>query len=139
MATIKETADNFFQRAKFLYYEKAQQISQNEYKVKKLIKSASEKLQKFADNPTVLELAGHINVIIRMIKAQTSGSYKGVSTKSMGLMVLALIYFITPVDLIPDFIPVIGYVDDLSVLLAVVKSIQTDIERFMLWEKSHLN
>ena len=50
-----------------------------------------------------------------------------------GLIIGALGYLILPVDLIPDFIPVAGYTDDLTALLAVVKMckehITPEIER----------
>jgi len=37
------------------------------------------------------------------------------------VVVGALIYFITPIDLIPDFIPFFGYLDDLGVIMATIK------------------
>ncbi len=39
----------------------------------------------------------------------------------------ALGYFIFPLDLIPDFIPVVGYTDDMGVLLAAVGTVATCI------------
>ncbi|MBS9522769.1 DUF1232 domain-containing protein [Litoribacter ruber] len=137
MATIKDTAENIFQRAKLLYFEQAQKISKNEVKLKKLMDSASEKLHKFSSNPQVVEMIGHVDVLFRMIRAHVNGTYKGFSAKSLGMMVLGLVYFVTPVDLIPDFIPVIGYVDDLTVLLAVIKTLQSDIQKFVHWEQSY--
>ena len=45
----------------------------------------------------------------------------------------ALGYFISPIDLIPDFTPVIGYTDDLGVLAAasatVATYINTDVKK----------
>ncbi|WP_143960124.1 YkvA family protein [Litoribacter populi] len=137
MATIKDTAENIFQRAKLLYLDQAQKISKNDVKLKKLMDSASVKLQKFSKNPQVVEMIGHVDVLFRMIRAHVNGSYKGFSTKSLGMIALGLVYFVTPIDLIPDFIPVIGYVDDLTVLLAVIKTLQSDIQKFVLWEQSY--
>jgi len=45
---------------------------------------------------------------------------------------------INPFDLLPDFTPIIGYTDDFSILLWVYSSIQSEIDKFLLWEKSHL-
>ena len=135
MASIKQTADIIFQKAKFLYYNRAEKAAQSKAKLQSILNSTSEKLQKFSDYPQVQELKSHIDVIIRMVRAHINGSYKGLSNRSLALLTLGLIYFITPVDLIPDFIPVIGYVDDLSVLVAVSKSLQEDIQKFMAWEK----
>lgn len=39
------------------------------------------------------------------------------------LVVGALIYFIIPTDIIPDFTPIVGYVDDAAVIAAVIKTL----------------
>ena len=44
-----------------------------------------------------------------------------VSAKEKAMIIGALGYFILPVDIIPDVIPVVGYSDDLAILLAVLK------------------
>jgi len=136
MATIKVTADSYFQKAKLLYEHRAETISQSKAKLNDLLHKVSEKLQKFAENPQVRELTEHIEVLYRMVKSHINGTYTGLSSRSVGMIALGLLYFITPVDLIPDFIPFIGYVDDMSVLLAVGKSLQTDIVKFRVWENT---
>jgi uncharacterized membrane protein YkvA (DUF1232 family) len=45
----------------------------------------------------------------------------GVVWHRKAVVVAGLIYFISPIDVIPDFIPVVGYLDDLGVILAVIK------------------
>lgn len=134
MATIKVTADSYFQKAKLLFEDKAEIIAQSKTKLNKLLQNVSVKLQKFGENPQVREITEHIEVLYRMVKAHVNGTYTGLSNRSVGLIAMGFIYFITPVDLIPDFIPFIGYVDDMSVLLAVGKSLQTDIVKFRVWE-----
>lgn len=42
--------------------------------------------------------------------------------KCIAVVLGALLYFISPLDLIPDWIPVVGYLDDLAILLAAVPS-----------------
>lgn len=42
----------------------------------------------------------------------------------------ALAYAVLPVDVIPDFIPGVGFIDDVFVFGAVMKSISDEIERF---------
>jgi uncharacterized membrane protein YkvA (DUF1232 family) len=46
-------------------------------------------------------------------------------TATKAKIVGALGYFISPVDLVPDFIPVIGFGDDLAVLVYLVKQVVT--------------
>jgi uncharacterized membrane protein YkvA (DUF1232 family) len=50
------------------------------------------------------------------------------SLKKKAIAVGALIYFISPIDLIPDHIPVVGYLDDLAVLSLAVNSIASSDE-----------
>jgi uncharacterized membrane protein YkvA (DUF1232 family) len=48
-------------------------------------------------------------------------------------IVAALIYFVTPLDVIPDAVPGAGFLDDAVVAGAVVKWCQDDIDKFMIW------
>ncbi len=45
-----------------------------------------------------------------------------------------LLYFILPADLIPDFIPVIGYLDDLAILTTIMNSLQKEISDYRIWK-----
>ena len=49
---------------------------------------------------------------------------------------LLLGYLLMPIDLVPDFIPVIGYADDAALLALVLTRISGDLERFRAWEES---
>lgn len=135
MAHIKVTVDNFYQRAKVLYLEKAEKLSQSNSKLSHLLENANEKLKKFSENPQIKEAKAHVDIITRMVKFHINGVYR-ISNKTLAILAMGLVYFITPIDLIPDFIPVIGYVDDLSVLVAVIKALQEDIHKFMAWENA---
>lgn len=46
--------------------------------------------------------------------------------RSKAIAVGALIYFISPIDLIPDHIPVVGYLDDLAVLSLAVNCLKSE-------------
>lgn len=73
--------------------------------------------------------------LARMLRAWMQGDYKNISTKSIIAVVAALIYFVNPLDLIPDFIPIIGQIDDVFILGYLIKMLNKEIERFMAWEK----
>jgi uncharacterized membrane protein YkvA (DUF1232 family) len=47
-----------------------------------------------------------------------------------------LLYFILPADLVPDFIPVIGYLDDLAVLTTIMNSLKNEIKEYRIWKKN---
>jgi uncharacterized membrane protein YkvA (DUF1232 family) len=76
--------------------------------------------------------------LVRLVRAWAKGEYKEIPVLSIILAVAAIIYFVSPVDAIPDWIPVVGYIDDAAVVGFVIYSIKGDLEDFHEWEKKKL-
>ena len=77
-----------------------------------------------------------IPVIIRMMKSATrKGGYKP-HLKDVFLPALVLVYLISPIDIIPDWIPVIGVLDDLALLTFAIPLLVKEAEKFIAWEVS---
>jgi uncharacterized membrane protein YkvA (DUF1232 family) len=72
--------------------------------------------------------------LCRLIQAWARGEYKALPWKTIVMAIAAVIYFLDPLDLAPDFIPGIGYLDDAVVLGFVLRSIQADLHKFLEWE-----
>lgn len=77
-----------------------------------------------------------LNLFLRMIRAYASGEYKELPTTALIKIVAAVVYFVMVIDFIPDFIPVLGFADDLAVILWVYKSIDDQMLQFQEWENS---
>ncbi len=77
-------------------------------------------------------------VLGRLLKAYALGQYREVPWKTILLIVAAILYFINPLDLVPDLIPLTGLTDDFAVLLWVYNSVSNEIEKFLSWERSNL-
>ncbi len=75
-------------------------------------------------------------VLGRLIKAYALGQYRDVPWKTILLIVAAVIYFVNPLDLVPDIVPLTGLTDDFAVLLWVYNSVSNEIEKFLAWEKA---
>jgi len=75
-------------------------------------------------------------VLGRLIKAYALGEYREVPWKTILLIVAAVIYFVNPLDLVPDIIPLTGLTDDFAVLIWVYNSVSNEIEKFLEWEKN---
>ena len=75
-----------------------------------------------------------VQVLYALFKATVNGKYR-LPPASVAMIGGGLLYFILPVDLIPDFIPVIGYLDDLAVLTTIMNSLQKEISDFRLWKE----
>lgn len=76
-----------------------------------------------------------IQLLVRLLKASVSGAYTGLSARKLVAIVAAILYLISPLDVIPDFIPVVGYVDDAAVIAWVLKSIAEELKDFKMWEE----
>ncbi len=50
-------------------------------------------------------------------------------------MVGGLIYLVSPLDLIPDVLPLLGFVDDAAVLFWIVRQVRRDLDDFRAWER----
>ena len=77
-----------------------------------------------------------IPVIYRMIKSIASKN--GYKPEMMNVLLpgLVFVYLISPIDIIPDFIPVIGVLDDLALLAFAIPMLVKEAEKFVAWEIS---
>lgn len=75
-------------------------------------------------------------VLGRLAKAYALGRYREVPWRAMLILLAAVIYFLNPLDLIPDLIPVLGLTDDFAVLLWVYNAIGAEVDKFLAWESS---
>ena len=74
-------------------------------------------------------------VLVRLVRAYARGDYRRIPWRSLVTLVSALIYVVVPTDLIPDFVPVIGYLDDAAVVALAVRSVKGDLDAFRRWER----
>ena len=75
-------------------------------------------------------------VLGRLVKAYALGHYREVPWKTLLLIVAAIVYFVNPLDLVPDLIPLTGLTDDFAVLLWVYNAVSNEIEKFLDWERN---
>ena len=59
-----------------------------------------------------------------------TGKYKKVPVGTIAAIVGTLLYVLSPIDLIPDFIPVIGYLDDAAMLALCLNFTKYDVEEY---------
>ena len=104
--------------------ERSRDYINNNEKIKSLLETVKEKLHRVQqDSEERSTFISHLKMVIRMIQSHFNGSYPSFSRKSILLLIFSLVYFITPVDMIPDFVPALGFTDDISILYLVLKNI----------------
>ena len=57
---------------------------------------------------------------------------KEISTQIKGFIIIGMVYLISPIDIIPDFIPVAGFIDDLLILSVILNRIINNAEPTVL-------
>lgn len=72
--------------------------------------------------------------LLRLLTAYATGEYREIALRSMVAVVAALIYFVNPMDVIPDFVATFGFLDDLTVLAFVIRTFKDEIDKFIAWE-----
>jgi uncharacterized membrane protein YkvA (DUF1232 family) len=77
----------------------------------------------------------NLKALARMLRAWAGGRYREVPWRSLMAALAALIYFVNPFDLVPDFL-IVGLADDALFVGWVLASIQTDLSNFLLWERT---
>ena len=116
-------------------FRQAMRMINEQSQVKELIWQVSQKLQNInSRNKQINELMEHVQLFLRMIKRSLAGEYSAFSHKTLLSLVFGLLYFVTPMDVVPDFIPLFGFSDDLSIVYFIIKNFKSDIEAFKVWE-----
>lgn len=73
-------------------------------------------------------------IMFGMIKDFKKGDYTQVPWFTVAAVIFALLYVFNPLDIMPDFIPGIGYVDDFAIFTIVLRFIQTDLHSYLDWK-----
>ncbi|MFJ2364354.1 YkvA family protein [Pseudomonas sp. NPDC087697] len=79
------------------------------------------------------KLKDDLRLLQALCLAYWRGEYRDISRKSMLTVVAGLMYFLSPLDAIPDFIPVFGMLDDIAVLAWVMKTLDDELSAFRAW------
>lgn len=81
-------------------------------------------------------MAARLRALPRMLAGAASGRYPGMGRGRLGLFVLALVYIVSPVDVVPElFLTVLGLGDDAVVALWLSGAFLVETSRFLDWER----
>ena len=80
------------------------------------------------------EVMDDFRSLVRLVVAYARGNYRDIPPDSLAVVVGGLVYVVSPLDLIPDAIPVAGYLDDAVVIGWVIKSVRQELDAFRAWE-----
>ena len=120
------------------------QISKNTKEAEELLKD-EDRMERFLQRlerepeevPVVGKQLSNIPMLVSLVRSYIRKDYRDVPLGSIIAIVSALIYFLSPIDLLPDSIPVLGYVDDAAVFAFVWKMVADDIEEYRKWQEAN--
>ena len=114
---------------------KADKIVNDQKKLNKFLSEATAKLKR--DRTRLQRFLTDIELLIMMAKAYHNGTYRRIPLKSLAIIVGAIIYFVNPLDIIPDFIAGLGFLDDAAIIGFVIKTLSNEIDRFYIYMTDH--
>jgi len=123
---------DFFKKSE----SKASVILKDKAKAGDTIKEA---LGKAVTNKSDLEgVWAKMLLLFAVAKDYVNGDYTEIPKRSIVAILGGLIYFLSPIDVVPDFIPFLGFIDDVFILNLVYKQVIKDLERYKIWKDSQL-
>lgn len=135
----KEPSDRekkYFDRFK----TKASKIVDDSDSLKKLLIQLKEKLDASEKDDSLRQkLVDYLKLVSRMVTNSVNGSYKDLPWQTLVMVVAGLLYFIAPLDALPDFIPVAGLLDDATVLVWLGKCFREDLDNYKTWEQANFS
>ena len=111
--TANDIDDSRAQEALKSNYSKAEELLQDSSKMERFLQRLEKKLKKV---PVVGKRLAEVPVMASLIRSYVKKEYTDIPIGTIIAIVRALIYFVSPIDLVPDSIPVIGYFDDVAVV-----------------------
>ncbi len=114
----------------------AEKIHRNPNNIKSLLFKAMVKAKRL-EGGRLKKVYDKFLLATRMVKAYSTGQYKGIETKHVILLLAALIYFVMPLDFLPDFIFHLGLIDDVAILGWTINRLKEELDQFEAWEKSN--
>lgn len=114
--------------------EKAKKLLEDWDKMDRFLERLERKLKHV---PVVGGMLSEIPILIALVKAYIEKRYLDIPIGSIIAVVGALIYFLSPIDLMPDFLPAIGLVDDAAVIGLALKFVHDDVKEYKAWREKN--
>jgi uncharacterized membrane protein YkvA (DUF1232 family) len=106
-------------------------------RLQKLVEDAVGKINITPRGPFA-ETWPYLMAMIRLIRDYTRAEYRDISESNLVTIIAALIYFVSPFDVIPDWVPILGHIDDAFVVSLALKTVRADLDTFMAWETARI-
>lgn len=134
---IEQKIDIDEEKARAFYEQsraEAEDILKDEDKMERFLQKLEKKLKTV---PAAGNVLAYVPLMMSLVRSYVKKEYTEPPIASMISIVIALIYFLSPIDLIPDTIPGVGFIDDAVVIAGCLALVRTDLEDYKIWRKEN--
>lgn len=101
------------------------------YKIKMFINT----LNHIVDTtPRLVSCKADIKTLCEMLSDWAKGSYKHISKRTGVIVGICIAYILSPIDIIPDFIPIFGQIDDVAVVMFMLRTVKRELGFYRIWK-----
>ena len=105
-----------------------------EQDVEKVLAKSEEIRKRFETGGPLGKFVDDFKLLFAIIRDYKSGKYRKIPFWSIAAIVAGFLYVLNPLDLIPDFIPLVGQIDDAAVVAACLLMVRQDLHRYKKWK-----
>lgn len=123
-----------FEDLKAKFGKKAKEYAGDKKKTQKLVNDAMKKAKRSKKESSFEEIWDNIQLLFQLAKDWSTAQYTQIPIGSMIAIIMGLLYFVSPIDFVPDFLPG-GLIDDAFVLSLIIRQIKTDLYKYKEWKE----
>jgi uncharacterized membrane protein YkvA (DUF1232 family) len=103
--------------------------------IEKVVTKSGEIKKKFTAGGPLHRFIEDGQLLISVVKDYRAGVFRQVPFGTIAAIVVTLIYVLNPFDLVPDFLPIVGQIDDAAIVAACMILLEHDLQTYKLWKQ----
>lgn len=106
--------------------------------LKNAAESAEKLKEKIKTSKSLSGLFDDLMLLSSLVKDYWKGRYRKIPYKAIAAISFTILYVLNVIDLVPDFIPGLGLLDDATIVGLCLKMVSTDLEQYKLWKTADI-
>jgi uncharacterized membrane protein YkvA (DUF1232 family) len=120
------------EQATAIVTKEAERVTEQD--VEKVLAKSEEIRKRFETGGPLGKFVDDFKLLIAVVQDYAKGRYRKIPFWTVAAIVGALLYVLNPLDLIPDFIPLVGQIDDAAVIAACLLMVRQDLQKYKRWK-----